>query len=299
MPRGRRKQYSDTDSTLSRGIISIILVVSAAIVALSFFDKAGTFGVILNEWLLAMLFGSMRYALPVVIIVFAWYVIKDMDYDYRSTHGIGAFLFFIALSGLFHIGFMPDDMWTQALEGNGGGVFGMFAWVLKTYVGMIASVLILIAMTLVSILLMFNTSAANFVMLHRKLFERLGGLGRAITGTTKTLFVEDDEEGSGADEYEAEEEEEEESEEERRFSKRALEEDNDETEDLDDDEEEEEEEEEEAPAPRRVQVAKKAKDAWTQPAIIRPLPKTSLLKSKKSKPTSGDIKASAKQSKKR
>ena len=283
------------DPTLSRGIISIILVVSAAIVALSFFDKAGKLGEILNEHLLAMLFGSMRYALPVVIIVFAWYVIKDMDYDYRSTHTIGALLFFIALSGLFHIGFAPDEMWIQALEGNGGGVFGMFAWVLKTYVGMIGSVLILAGMTLVSILLIFNTSAANFIMLHRKLFERLGGFGRAITGTTKTLFVPTGDE-TEEDEYESDEEEEEEddTEEERHFSKKALDEDMDEAEEEDDTEEEEEEDEEETPAPRRVQVAKKAKDAWTQPAIIRPLPKTSLLKSKKSKPTSGDIKASAK-----
>ena len=83
------------DPTLSRGIISIILVVSAAIVALSFFDKAGKLGEILNEHLLAMLFGSMRYALPVVIIVFAWYVIKDMDYDYRSNahHWCTSFLY--------------------------------------------------------------------------------------------------------------------------------------------------------------------------------------------------------------
>ncbi|MFH1286625.1 MAG: DNA translocase FtsK 4TM domain-containing protein, partial [Candidatus Magasanikbacteria bacterium] len=144
MSRRGRQSYSSLDPTLSRGIISIVLVIIASIVALSFFGKAGALGEMINEWLLSILFGSMRFAVPIVILVFAWYVLKDMDYSYRPTHGIGAVLLFVALSSLFHIGFEPHVMWTQALEGNGGGIFGMFAWVLKNYLGVIAGALILV-----------------------------------------------------------------------------------------------------------------------------------------------------------
>jgi S-DNA-T family DNA segregation ATPase FtsK/SpoIIIE len=294
MARGRRrKNYNDIDPTLSRGIISIILIIVAAIIGLSFFGKAGTLGDITNEWFLSMLFGSMRYAVPVILVIFAWYVLKDIEYDYRATHGIGAVLFFIALSSLFHIGFAPEDMWSQALEGYGGGVFGMFAWVLKTYLGNIASVLILIGMTMVSILLIFNTSATQFVLLHKKLFSSFGWFGRVITNTTKTLFVPESLQGTKEEEeFDEEEEDEEDEEEERTFSKKSLDEEEEDDEDFDEDEADEEEEEDEAPAPRRIQVDKKPTEPlWMRSAVIRPLPSTSLLKSKKTKPTSGDIKA--------
>lgn len=294
--RKRRTAYSDYDPTLSRGIISIILVVAAAIIGLSFFQKAGTFGIILDEWLLSMLFGSMRYALPVIIIIFAWYIIKDIEYDYRSTHIIGAILFFVALSGLFHIGFAPEDMWTEALEGHGGGVFGMLAWVLKTYVGTVGSVLIFIGMAAVSILLIFNTSAAHFVLLHKKVFESFGWLGRAITGTTRTLFVPPSMKEVEEDEYDEEEDEMEEYGDTRRFSKKTLDEEDGESEDDEnfDEDEEEDTEDEESESHRLPVKRKQAADVWTQPAIIRPLPKTTLLRSKKTKPTSGDIKVNAK-----
>ena len=96
MARKRRRKKEILNPTLSRGIIAILLVVLSAIITLSFFDKAGAVGIVINEWILSFLFGSIRYASPAIIIILAWFLIKDIEYDYRPTHGIGAFLFFLA-----------------------------------------------------------------------------------------------------------------------------------------------------------------------------------------------------------
>ncbi|MBZ4283748.1 DNA translocase FtsK 4TM domain-containing protein, partial [Streptococcus pneumoniae] len=96
----------------------------------------------------------------------AWFLVRDTEYDYRPTHVLGTILFFISLGSLVHLHFAPDQMWTAAINGQGGGVFGMFAWVLKTYLGTIAAGGILIALGLVSIFLLYNTAITHFVMLH-------------------------------------------------------------------------------------------------------------------------------------
>jgi len=310
--RKKRRSYDEEFMpTISRGIIAIILVIVAAIIALSFFGKAGSFGEILDGWLFSILFGVMRYALPILIAIIAWYVMRDEDYDYRTTHGIGAFLFFIAMSGLFHIGIEPDLMWSEALEGHGGGIFGMLAWVLKTYLGTIAGVIILIGLTAVSLMLLFNTSLVAFIMLHKTLFAGFGWIGNKIRQNTERMFVKHTAEDDEEDEYDDEDEEEDlelEEEDERTFSKRTLgeeeegEEDDDEEEEEGEDEDYEEEEEgdaEEETSPIPLQPAQKGstmeaeEPAWLQNVVVRPLPKTKLLKTTKSKPTSGDIKSNS------
>ena len=155
MARRYRRKRDHLDPILSRGIIAIILVIVAIIFILSFINKAGTIGVILDEWILSFLFGSIRYASPVILLILAWFLLKDIEYDYRPTHGMGSIIFFLAMSSLMHIGFATSEMWHMSLEGHGGGVFGMLAWPLKEYLGSIAGVVILIGMVAVSVFLIF------------------------------------------------------------------------------------------------------------------------------------------------
>jgi len=304
MSRRERKQQTTGDTILSRGIIAILLVILAVIIGLSFFEKSGTIGIILNEYVLAFLFGKIRYVTPGVLAMFAWFLIQDRKYNYRSTHTLGALLFFLSLSSIMHIGFITTDMWTQSLEGNGGGVFGMLAWPLKTYLGSIASVVLLIGLTLISLILMFNTTITHIVMVNQTMLRALGWAGKTVVTTFKTVFVKSDATISGTDEEEVEEE----IETMPRtslFTKKSLsynssEKDTDET-----DEEEEEDEEEEKPMPIRhdaprapIAAAQKTDEngipAWQQNVIIRDLPPIGILSGKKSKPTSGDIDANKK-----
>lgn len=281
------------DPNVSHGILSVILLITAIIILLSFFNKAGTVGVILNEWILSFLFGSLRFFTPIVLVILAWYLVTDVKYDYRPTHGIGAVLFFVATSSLIHLRFPVNDMWLRALEGDGGGVFGMFAWVLKTYLGEIAPWIILIGIIIISLILLFNTSIAHFVGMHRKLMDRMGSVGTGIRETVDTLFVE------GEEEEDDEVMDDEPTEEEVVFAKKKLgAESNTEPEEDDEADEEEEisEDDEDEVVPGRTAGPKtyvvEAIDdipAWQKNVVIKKLPPLTLLETRKGKPTSGDI----------
>lgn len=293
---GRHKSKSaNVDPVLSRGIIAIVVVVVAIIFALSFFNKAGAVGIMLDQYVLSFLFGSMRYATPVVLLVLAWFLVKDIEYDYRSTHGIGAILFFLAASSLMHISFSPSTMWHSALEGSGGGVFGMMAWPLKTYLGPIASVVFLIGMTAVSVFLIFNTALTQFVLLNKKLIAGLGLVGKAIlnifglflrNGDKAKLQIDGDYENDTSDDDEEEiesvneiaEEEENKLQSKREFIKKKVSGDGVVGEEMEEETSEE---------------IKTVDSPWTKRIIIKNLPPLDLLTSKKSKPTSGDIEANA------
>jgi S-DNA-T family DNA segregation ATPase FtsK/SpoIIIE len=290
----RKADASRFDPPLSRGIIAIILVVTAIIITLSFFDKAGVIGVMLNDYVLSALFGSIRFATPVVILILTWFLIKDYEISYRKTHGLGAFLFFLSLSSIMHMPFDPSDMWMEALAGHGGGVFGMLAWPLKSYVGTIGSYVILIGLACISVFLIFNTAVTAFILFHKKLFVGLGAVGQWILLAVKKLFVkssgvaqvrikgeydeaEDDEKTIEEDEETDEEQADEPESKKRIFAAKTIGEKNSE-------EDEDEEKETEKPA---------KSDIWSKRVIIKNLPPYSLLSDKRSKPTSGDIEANA------
>jgi S-DNA-T family DNA segregation ATPase FtsK/SpoIIIE len=291
----RRRRESSLDPELSGGIIAIVLIIFAIVVTLSFFGKAGAVGIMLNDYVLSFLFGSNRYAVPVIITILAIFMFRDRDYDYKSTHGIGAILFFLAVSSLMHIKFETSDMWHMALEGDGGGIFGMLAWPMRQYLGTIAGSVVLVGMVLVSIFLIFNTALAHFVMLNKKLFAGLGFFGRVVFATTglfkrtdsgKRIAVNKDH-----DEYEEEDDEEEEEEEEHE----------------DDEELEDEDDEDDDPKQKRIFARRAVDDGedvksdkkttgsspWDKKVVIKNLPPLSLLTTKKGKPTSGDIQANA------
>lgn len=276
--RGRRRKQHSFDPVLSRGIISIILIITAIIIVLSFFDKAGPLGYLLNEGVLSFLFGSIRYTSPFILVIIAWFFIKDIEYDYRATHGIGAVLFFLTMSGLFHLGYYTNDMWAHAVLGHGGGVFGMSAWPLKTYLGNIASGVILVGLAIVSFLLMFNTLIVHLIMLNKKIFAGFGSFGRSIIKIISAMFVTSrqniNNEEEGGEEYEDEDEEEDEDEKTEFFTRKIKDED-------EDDEEEDGNEE------------KEDQKAWNHKTVIKKLPPIKLLSSKRDKPTSGDIKANS------
>lgn len=292
----RRSNDSSFDPAISRGILAILLLMASLIIGLSFFDRAGAVGTMLNDYVLSTLFGNMRFVVPVILAISAWFLIKDIEYHYRATHTLGAFIFILTTSSLLHMHFPTDTMWSEALMGNGGGILGMPAWALQTYFGPIASLIILIGLSLVSILLIFNTAIVHLIMINRKMLSNLGSVGKGVVTTTKTLFVippPDDEPGAedGTDESTTEEDAEdpeEDVEPSRQFAARKVAPET--AEEEDDDEEIIGGETEELP------VEKTTPDEagpWAKKVIIKDLPPMTLLSEKRGKPTSGDIKANS------
>ena len=290
--RRKRQDESHFDPVLSRGIIAVLLIVLAILIVLSFLGKAGTLGVIIDEWILSFLFGSIRYITPIVLVVIAGYILKDDDCEYKSTHIIGAILFYVAFTGLIHLRFDVSDMWRQALEGHGGGVVGMIAWPLKTYVGTIGSIVILGGTILIASLLLFNRIIGYIHTIYERSLAEVGALKDKMSDGENMAEEEEEDDYDEEDEYEDDEDEEDEEDE--RFTATDMDVD-DEEEDYDEDYVDDEEEETVSSASTAKPKAHIPVDSiWSKPPRIKPLPKLRLLTSKKGKPTSGDIKQSQK-----
>lgn len=283
----RRAQQPSFDPTLSRGIIAVILAIAAVIIILSFFKKAGLVGILLDDYLLSALFGSIRYASPVILLIIAWLTLKETRYTYSILHAIGALLFFLSVSSVVHLQIAPEKMWVEALAGHGGGIFGMLAWPLKTYLGMVGSAVILLGLIAVSAILILNTSLASLLSLGQQGVAHLGqwwghvttrlnnkdGAGFSIHGTYTPYGHED-----GKDEEEG-----------RGFFKKKLACDNGEDSENEEDEATEDTDEEDANEEKKTAT----NDVWSKHVIIKELPPLTLLSDKRGKPTSGDIKENA------
>ncbi len=287
--RKNQRDPSPLDATVSRGIAAILLVIVSLIIVLSFFDQAGALGFILNTTVLAFLFGSMRFVTPLVLLVIAVLLVKDLEYEYRATHITGAVLFFLTTAGFLHMSFAPGEMWDRSLNGFGGGVFGMFAWPLQTYLGPIASWILLIGLFIISLLLLFNTALLHILSLHKEVFSGLTNMGNGWFAVKKHTEEEDEVEEE-VDEYSTKA-----PDVDRTFAKRDIEtpeeteEEEDEIEEEVDEEETKEENDQKSPTNSPAIPA----GPWAHQPIIRELPPLSLLQNKRSKPTSGDIKGNA------
>jgi S-DNA-T family DNA segregation ATPase FtsK/SpoIIIE len=277
----RRLSWSERinlNPEISHGILAILLFIAAGLSILSFFDMAGVVGIFIDS-LLSVIFGQVRYVFPLVLIIVAVLIIKDIEYNYRPTHLIGCLFFFLSFNGLVHL---PRPTYELAIQGYGGGLMGFaLAWPLSTYIGYWGSLLILIGLLITSLIFIFNTSLAELIQLHKKLFLSIGWFGQKIVFFFN-LFKKKSPTAILPEESESDEEEENEEdtlEEERHFDKKDLDASQDEEEVEEEDEESQEEDEQFVPVPKPKRNYK--------------LPPVDLLYMSKGKPTSGDIKSNA------
>ena len=278
----------DFNPDINRGLVAILLFVAGALSTLSFFSLAGVAGQFIDSFL-AIIFGQVRYVFPLVMIIVAVLLLKDLDYNYKSTHLAGTILFFLSFNGLIHLHIAAADMMNQAMQGYGGGLAGMaLGWPLQTYAGYWGAMVILVGLLLVSLVFLFNTSLATIVELHRRFFLLLGWLGRHIVSffalflkqKKQVVTVRGDFAEVAPEEPEEDEEmPEEETEEERKFERRSV------TKPQQVDEDEEPVDVTEPPA-EEIVVKK-------QKVVYKNLPPVDLLHVSKGKPTSGDIKSNA------
>ncbi len=282
----------DVNPEISPGLLAILLCIVAGLAALSFFSLAGVAGQFIDS-LLAIVFGQVRYIFPLVLGVVAALLIKDVKYEYRSTHTLGSVLFFLSFNGLIHLHKPVADMTTLALQGYGGGLVGLaLAWPLGTYVGYWGALLILIGLLLASIIFLFNTSLAQIVAVHKKFFLVLGWLGKHVVlffasfkkSDAVKFKIKGDYETTVPPSEAAEElvgdqtNVDDETEEARIFQhKNVLKKTHSEEKDPPDSEE---------PAEEKISIHK-------PPVVYKNVPPIDILRASKSKPTSGDIKANA------
>ncbi len=182
-PRQRRLAFTERvnlNPEISRGLMAILLFSVSGLSILSFFSLAGVAGQFIDS-LLALTFGQVRYVFPIILLLSAILLIKDLDYEYRSTHILGGVLFFLSFNGLVHLQKPLNEMVDSALQGYGGGLVGVaLAWPLLKYAGFWGGLVVLLGLLFAALVFLFNTSLAQVVALHKKLFLVLGWSGRKI-----------------------------------------------------------------------------------------------------------------------
>ncbi len=142
---------------VKQSIMAIGLAAVGAIIALSFFGLAGSFGSWVDD-ILATALGIARLIVPVVFFLVAIDVVFR-DKQLITLRGIGSFaIFLIAFNGILNMVFAYGVTDGDALR-VAGGVFGLIvSQYLYSVLGFIATFILALAMLLASMVLLFNAS---------------------------------------------------------------------------------------------------------------------------------------------
>jgi len=153
----------DLDERAKRSIIIVFLIVFGLISLLGLFNLSGHFGSFVSKWL-TLIFGFGRFLVPFLFLYWALMLIRQAKRPLRFTDYLGLILFFISYQTLFHF-FYDNEIWRSLIEtGVGGGYVGYNLSRLFYYLfGFWGGVLVLVALLLVSLVLMFNTSLSKII----------------------------------------------------------------------------------------------------------------------------------------
>jgi S-DNA-T family DNA segregation ATPase FtsK/SpoIIIE len=139
----------------------------------------------IHVWTMGALFGRLSFGLPVVMIIFAIYLMRHPSTVRDNGRiGIGLFLFIVSLSGFFHVFFLTDGKAVQPYDGEwplaySGGIFG---WLISVpffnTITIWGTIPVLAAFTFGSLLIMTKTAP-------NRIGERLRELTTYLFGESK------------------------------------------------------------------------------------------------------------------
>jgi len=153
-----RKFESSLSLETKRGILVIILFTLAGLSFLSFFNLAGEAGHLISQ-VLKIVFGWSYLLFPLVLVILGYLFLNPSKYSLKGINYLGLFLFFLSFNGLLHLTFPLKEAIKMARVGEGGGYLGLsLSYPFQKIMGFWASLVILAALFLISLLLMFNTT---------------------------------------------------------------------------------------------------------------------------------------------
>ena len=198
---GISRFFADLSPDAKRGIFTVFLFALAILSGLSLADSAGQAGGLIKE-ALSNLLGWTRFLVPVLLGFLSVVLFFDRKFHWRGVNYIGIVLFALSFNALLHVLVGPSDFSGAVLEGKGGGYLGFaLAYPLEKFLGIWGGLVVIIAVFVISVSMMFNTSIQSLIFKLRE---------RAAEGEEEEIV---DEYEQDEFEEEGEEEEEEESEE--------------------------------------------------------------------------------------
>jgi len=191
MPR-RRKSAFPVDFTLdpetAHGILTVVIFVVAALFLLSLFDLAGSFGVAIDTNV-AHILGWDRIILPFFLIAIGIHEVSPVRFELKGTNYIGFVLFFLSMNPFVHIASAPGLAATPEQLAKLGGKLGeLISIPFMSFLGSIGAGTVFAALTVVSLLLIFNTSLRSVVAFFTRLFAVLKRILLAIIAPFKWLM---------------------------------------------------------------------------------------------------------------
>ena len=139
-----------------------------------------------HVWTMGALFGRLSFGLPVIMIIFAIYLMRHPSTVRDNGRiGIGLFLFIVSISGFFHVFFLTDGKAVQPYDGEwplaySGGIFG---WLISVpffnTITIWGTVPVLAAFAFGSLLIMTKTAPNRIAERLRELTTYLFGESKA------------------------------------------------------------------------------------------------------------------------
>lgn len=265
-----------------RILIPIILGLAAILSGLALFNAAGVVGKLIQDFL-SLIFGIMRYVVPVLLIVWAVLIEREEQVERKPHHIIGFVLFLLSVNGLAHVFLPVDEMVSNAMQGLHGGLVGLIlAYPLIRFTSIFAAVPILIIFTLLSIMLVANVTLSQIASVIGKIFSTIWNTISSSIMYTRTA-VAPQAEGEQLPELSQH----------RLATASATTSDEDEEfEEVEEEYEEEVDEDEEEPAEVAGPIGGTQKPLpMPKKHVFKPLPAFDLLAANKSKPGAGDTKS--------
>ena len=153
----------DLDDRAKRSIIIVILAMFGLVSLLGLFNLSGHFGSFISKWL-TLIFGYGKWLVPLIFLYWTLILIRKAKRPARFTDYFGLFLLFVSYQTLFHFFIDPANWIASVKLGQGGGYVGLYLSQLFSYVfGFWGGVLVLIALLLIALVLVFNTSLSNII----------------------------------------------------------------------------------------------------------------------------------------
>lgn len=134
--------------------------------------------VTLNQYTFGLLFGQLAFGLPVVLIFFAFYLMRRPSTVRDNTRvGLGLFVLLVSIAGFYHLGLaMPKPESGVAALASAGGLFG---WLINAMflssLGLWGSGTIVALVALSSLLIMTKTAPHKIMPRLRQFYVHLFG----------------------------------------------------------------------------------------------------------------------------
>jgi S-DNA-T family DNA segregation ATPase FtsK/SpoIIIE len=151
------------DPDTKKGIFIVLILLLGAISLLGLFNLAGAMGVYLANGL-ELLFGWSKWIVPIILIIYGFFLYSDGKYYIRGAAYFGIFLFIISLQTILHY-FIGQSEWKAMIDyGVGGGYIGYFSSsIFYKLLGFWGGILAALGLFLISLMLILNTTLANIL----------------------------------------------------------------------------------------------------------------------------------------